>query len=243
MKPEKLDEADFVIVGTGAGGATAARVLAAAGHSVVMLEEGARLRTAERPRDAGGALAQAMRDGGSQVAFGSAPMPLLQGRCVGGSTAINSGIIWRMPDDVVADWTERFGLGELVDPAATDPIYDRIEDELEVTPTGTMCSAATPRPWSALRRLSACPVSPCSATRGAVAEAASVSRAAPESGGRAWTSPTCRARWRTVRACTRARGWSACSSSVDAPWASRGGVSTPARAAPAVASWCALGAA
>ncbi|NCQ60790.1 MAG: GMC family oxidoreductase [Myxococcales bacterium] len=136
MKRATLDEADFVIVGTGAGGATAARVLAAAGHSVVMLEEGARLNTSERPRDAGGALAQAMRDGGSQVAFGSAPMPLLQGRCVGGSTAINSGIIWRMPDDVVEDWTSRFGLGHLVDPAVTDPIYDRIEEELEVTPTG-----------------------------------------------------------------------------------------------------------
>ena len=34
------DVADFVVVGTGAGGATAARVLSAAGHSVLMLEEG-----------------------------------------------------------------------------------------------------------------------------------------------------------------------------------------------------------
>ncbi|NOY93834.1 MAG: GMC family oxidoreductase [Deltaproteobacteria bacterium] len=136
MRRETLDEADFVIVGTGAGGATAARVLAAAGHSLVMLEEGARLRTSERPRDAAGALAQAMRDGGTQVAFGSAPMPLLQGRCVGGSTAINSGIIWRMPEDVVEDWTTRFGLGALVAPELTEPIYDRIEQELEITPTG-----------------------------------------------------------------------------------------------------------
>lgn len=136
MRRGSLDEADFVIVGTGAGGATAARVLTAAGHEVAMLEEGPRLRTAERPRDAGGALSQAMRDGGSQVAMGSAPMPLLQGRCVGGSTAINSGIIWRMPDDVVVDWGQRFGLGGLVDPEVTGPIYDQIEAELEVTPTG-----------------------------------------------------------------------------------------------------------
>lgn len=43
------DEADFVIIGTGAGGATAARVLSAAGHSVLMLEEGPTLRTKDRP--------------------------------------------------------------------------------------------------------------------------------------------------------------------------------------------------
>ena len=37
---EKLEDiADYVIVGTGAGGATAARVLSEAGYSVIMLEE------------------------------------------------------------------------------------------------------------------------------------------------------------------------------------------------------------
>ncbi|MCA9576741.1 MAG: NAD(P)-binding protein, partial [Myxococcales bacterium] len=55
------DVADFVVVGTGAGGATAARVLSAAGHSVVMLEEGGWLRSQERPRDMVGAMADAMR--------------------------------------------------------------------------------------------------------------------------------------------------------------------------------------
>ena len=38
-------------------------------------------------------------------------MPLLQGRCVGGSTLVNSAIAWRIPEDVVDDWAARFGLG------------------------------------------------------------------------------------------------------------------------------------
>ena len=42
------DEADFVVVGTGAGGATAARVLAAAGRSVILLEEGPSLDPLKR---------------------------------------------------------------------------------------------------------------------------------------------------------------------------------------------------
>ncbi len=129
------DEADFVIVGTGAGGATAARVLSAAGHSVVMLEEGARLVTADRPRDLLGAMAQAFRDMGTNATEGASPLPLLQARCVGGATAINSGIIWRLPDDVRRDWSERFGLGELVDERRLSEAFDAIERELEITDT------------------------------------------------------------------------------------------------------------
>ena len=45
------DVADVVIIGTGAAGATAARVLTAAGLDVVMLEEGAHLRTEDLRSD------------------------------------------------------------------------------------------------------------------------------------------------------------------------------------------------
>lgn len=129
------DVADFVIVGTGAGGATAARVLSAAGHSVVMLEEGARLVTAERPRDLLGAMAQAFRDMGTNATEGASPLPLLQARCVGGATAINSGIIWRLPDEVRRDWSERLGLGDLVDERGLSEAFDAIERELEIVDT------------------------------------------------------------------------------------------------------------
>ncbi len=129
------DIADFVIVGTGAGGATAARVLSAAGHSVVMLDEGPRLSTPDRPRDLLGAMRQAFRDMGTNATVNATPLPLLQARCVGGSTAINSGIIWRLPDDVRRDWSERLGLGELVDERGLSDAFDVIERELEITET------------------------------------------------------------------------------------------------------------
>lgn len=129
------DEADFVIVGTGAGGATAARVLAGAGLSVLMLEEGPHLETKNRPRELLPAMRQSMRDFGTFTTRGTHPFPILQGRCVGGSTAINSGIIWRLPEDVRRDWIERFGLEELVEQKGLERAFDIIEDELGVVET------------------------------------------------------------------------------------------------------------
>lgn len=130
-----LDEADFIIVGTGAGGATAARVLSEAGFSLVLLEEGPHLTTEERPSDLLRAMSVAVRDMGSQTTTGPTPMPLLQGRLVGGSTAINSGIIWRLPEDVRRDWSDNYGLQELVEAGALGRAFDRIEEELEVDVT------------------------------------------------------------------------------------------------------------
>ena len=136
-KTHLVDETDFVIIGTGAGGATAARVLDAAGHGVVMLEEGPQLRAGARPRELLDAMAQSVRELATQTTRGGHPIPLLQGKCVGGSTAINSGIIWRLPDDVREDWNARFGLGELLEARGLEDTFARLEDELGVHETET----------------------------------------------------------------------------------------------------------
>jgi choline dehydrogenase-like flavoprotein len=126
------DSADFVIVGTGAGGATAARVLSAAGLSVILIEEGPSLAPHERSRGLLDAMGESMRNLATVSTHSSSPMPLLLGRCVGGSTAVNSGIIWRLPDDTRRDFSERFGLSSLLEEAALDRIFNVIEHELDI---------------------------------------------------------------------------------------------------------------
>ncbi|HEX4351974.1 MAG TPA: GMC family oxidoreductase N-terminal domain-containing protein, partial [Polyangiales bacterium] len=126
------DSADFVIVGSGAGGATAARVLSEAGLSVIMLEEGPSLAPSQRSLGLLDAMDESLRDMATVATRASSPMPLLMGRCVGGSTAVNSGIIWRLPEDVRQDWSARFGLGEWFSKDAIDHTFDRIESELGV---------------------------------------------------------------------------------------------------------------
>src|SRR6185312_18116 len=71
------DAADFVIVGSGAGGATAARVLSRAGHSVVVLEEGRALDASQRSHALLPAMDESVRDMATVATSGSVPMPLL----------------------------------------------------------------------------------------------------------------------------------------------------------------------
>lgn len=128
------DVADVVIIGTGAAGATAARVLTAAGLDVVMLEEGAHLRTEDLRSDMWSSFKYAWRDLGFQVANGRAITPVLQGRCVGGTTAINGAIIHRMPEKIWACWRDDYGLGDALPYAELDRIWDTLDRELFVGP-------------------------------------------------------------------------------------------------------------
>jgi len=127
--------ADYAIIGTGAGGATAARVLSEAGRSLVMLEEGPQLAIEDRPLDALNSMRLSFRDMGTLATQSRTPFPVLQGRLVGGSTAINSGIIWRLPEDVRQVWREQHGLSELVEGRGLDEIFTRIESELAIGET------------------------------------------------------------------------------------------------------------
>jgi choline dehydrogenase-like flavoprotein len=129
-----VEEADFVIVGSGAGGGAAARVLAASGARVVVLEEGPHMRAAELGVSEAASRNRLFRNQGKQAAFGRATTPFLQGRCVGGTTFVNSAIVWRLPDKVLDRWHAEFGLADGLPRAALERAAARIEEELSVRP-------------------------------------------------------------------------------------------------------------
>lgn len=132
-----LDAAfDYVIVGSGAAGATAARVLADTGASIAVVEEGPRVDTAEMEERALPSLRRLYREMGTQAAHGRALIPVLQGRCLGGSTVVNSAITWRLPEQVWASWVREHGLGNALPLEDLHGNWDQIERELsiELTP-------------------------------------------------------------------------------------------------------------
>ncbi len=131
-----LDEAfDYVVVGSGAAGATAAKVLSEAAASVAVVEDGPAIGTAQFRDQGFHTMRTLYRDGGAQITRGKAAIPVFQGRCLGGSTVVNSAIMWRLPDDVWATWRDGHGLGDALPLEALHSNWDRIERDLSVAPT------------------------------------------------------------------------------------------------------------
>ncbi|OBF24330.1 oxidoreductase [Mycobacterium kubicae] len=126
--------ADAVIVGSGAGGAMAARTLARAGMDVVIVEEGRRWTVEEfrstHPIDRYAGL---YRGAGATVAVGRPAVVLPMGRAVGGTTVVNSGTCYRPPLSVQRRWCEGFGFG-LADPDRLSAQLDEVERTLQVAP-------------------------------------------------------------------------------------------------------------
>jgi choline dehydrogenase-like flavoprotein len=116
--------ADVCVVGAGPGGAACARQLAAAGLSVVILEEGPP-SSRFRP-NLGNAMRYHMQEGGAMVAQGSAPMPIAAGRGVGGGSLVNSAICFRTPDHILEGWVEVLG-DERYSPAVMAPVFEELE--------------------------------------------------------------------------------------------------------------------
>lgn len=135
LQAEQTLECDVVIVGTGAGGATAAAMLAEQGLAVVLIEEGRYERRQQFAAPAEERLLKLWRDGGMVVAVGNAGVAVPLGRMVGGSTAINSGTCYRTPDAVLAEWRAQ-GFPSDFEPQNFARWLDLVERELQVEPGG-----------------------------------------------------------------------------------------------------------
>lgn len=126
-------EVDVVIVGSGAGGAPMARALAQEGLAVLVLEEGRHFTRRDFDGLAYPTVRRMYRGGGAMMAWGNAPMQVLAGVTVGGSTTVNSGTCFRTPDHVLHEWGREFGLTALA-PDRLAPYFESIERQLEVGP-------------------------------------------------------------------------------------------------------------
>jgi len=124
------ESCDVCIIGSGAGGGVLAAGLVARGVDVVMLEEGGLYGRSDftlHERDAMPALYQ---EGGGRTTADQA-ISVLQGRAVGGGTAVNWTSCFRIPDRILDVWRKDFGI-EGLDTQTMLPHYEAVEERLNI---------------------------------------------------------------------------------------------------------------
>ena len=123
--------AEVLVVGSGAGGAPTAALLAEAGFDVLIAEEGPHVEQGEVAPFSLAQMDRQYRAGGVTAALGFPTIAYTEGCCVGGGTEINSGLYRRPPEDVVAKWRTEHGVADL-EFDELERICDEVEQVLSV---------------------------------------------------------------------------------------------------------------
>ena len=95
------------MVGSGAGGATTAALLAEAGLDVLIVEEGAWVDQGDVVPFSLEQMDRQYRAGGVTVALGRPSIAYTEGCCAGGGTEINSGLYRRPSEETLDRWRDR----------------------------------------------------------------------------------------------------------------------------------------
>jgi choline dehydrogenase-like flavoprotein len=139
--PVETLDTEVLVVGSGAGGATTAAMLAEAGRTVLVVEEGPWVDPDEVEPFSLQEMERKYRHHGSSATLGSPPVAYAEGCCVGGSTEINSGLWHRLPGELAEAWGRRI---DGFEPATLDRYASLVEGWQSVgyTPVAPPVSSA-----------------------------------------------------------------------------------------------------
>ncbi len=129
--PEKIS-CDVAIIGSGAGAGISAELLARAGLSVVIIEEGPLKSSSDFNQLESEAYKDLYQEGAGRRTKDKA-IGILQGRSVGGSTTVNWTSSFRTPPGTLAYWQAHFGLTDY-SVEALAPYFAQAEARLNITP-------------------------------------------------------------------------------------------------------------
>lgn len=127
--------AQVVVIGSGAGGALTAAMLAESDYDVILLEEGPDVDTEPIPTNSTEAISRLYRNGGMTPILGRQNLAFVEGCCVGGSTEVNSGFWHRLPPDSYYRWKADYLLDGFT-PEMMEGYFERVEADLSVSRSG-----------------------------------------------------------------------------------------------------------
>lgn len=126
MQSKESFRCECLVIGSGAGGSLTADYLAKKGKEVMVVEEGPWVTLQGDQCRVVRAFPAIWRDGGAIPILGNAKFLLAEGRCVGGSTMINAGLIGSLPEEVLEEWRREYAIDGF-----DYPSFLRYEDEVK----------------------------------------------------------------------------------------------------------------
>lgn len=125
--------AKIVIIGSGAGGSTVARVLSEKENDILMIEEGPFVKDVDFTSSMVDSFKTLYRQSAMTPILGKNPIAFSEGRCVGGSTVVNGALMWKMPDEIIEKWQRNHGMAWL-SKEYNDSSYKFFSKELSIMP-------------------------------------------------------------------------------------------------------------
>jgi choline dehydrogenase-like flavoprotein len=125
-------DCDVLVIGSGAGGATTAAVLAEAGIDVLVVEEGPWVEQGAVVPFSLEQMDRQYRSGGVTVALGRPSIAYTEGCCAGGGTEVNSGLYRRPAEETLERWRRSHAIADFT----SDEFYaicDEVESDLSVS--------------------------------------------------------------------------------------------------------------
>lgn len=126
-----IDDADVVIIGSGAAGSILAERMLARGRRVLLLEKGRHVAPDEFNEDEVEMIGKLYGDNALQVTS-SLRFTILQGSCVGGTTVVNNAVSFETPGHIFDRWNDDYGAG--LDPTAYWNAQQSVMDRLSIKP-------------------------------------------------------------------------------------------------------------
>ncbi len=128
------EHCDFLVIGSGPGGAYAARQLAKTGKRVIMVDAGVIAKPEDFTEDCLSTFNKYFWDSGLRTTRGNVLMPALYAKALGGSAVFNCQICLRIPEYQTKRWQREHGVDIDFDALAAD--YEEVERiaGLAVTP-------------------------------------------------------------------------------------------------------------
>src|SRR3989338_10403336 len=103
-------DVDCLVIGSGAGGALSAQFLAERGKEILILEEGPFIEFKEDKCGIADTFPLVWREGGAIPIMSNTSLVFGEGRCLGGSTQLNAGLLNRSPEEIIKSWRNEYGV-------------------------------------------------------------------------------------------------------------------------------------